>query len=88
MSEFPPPSLKKLAQEVFELLSARKETVSVMETVGRSAFLVMINMLINQAAGGLISACLLSVPGASAIYKGGLTVITFLDSCYNNPRNQ
>lgn len=29
---------------------------------------------IQQAAGGLISACLLSVPGASAIYKGGLTV--------------
>ena len=33
MSEFPPPSLKPLAREVFELLSARKETVSVMETV-------------------------------------------------------
>ncbi|RDW63237.1 CinA family protein [Aspergillus mulundensis] len=60
MAEFPPPSLQPLAQEVVELLKARKETVSVAET----------------AAGGLVSACLLSVPGASAIYKGGLTVYT------------
>ncbi|KAL4922128.1 hypothetical protein BDW62DRAFT_172983 [Aspergillus aurantiobrunneus] len=60
MSEFPPPTLKTVAQEVFELLKARNETVSVAET----------------AAGGLISASLLSVPGASAIYKGGLTVYT------------
>lgn len=30
MSEFLPPSLKLLAREVFELLSVRKETVSVM----------------------------------------------------------
>ncbi|KAL4982238.1 hypothetical protein BDW68DRAFT_182738 [Aspergillus falconensis] len=60
MAEFPPPSLEPLAQEVVELLKARKETVSVAET----------------AAGGLISACLLSVPGASAVYKGGLTVYT------------
>ncbi|KAL3429569.1 major facilitator superfamily domain-containing protein [Aspergillus tetrazonus] len=58
MAEFPPPSLQPLAQEVVELLKARRETVSVAET----------------AAGGLISACLLSVPGASAVYKGGLTV--------------
>jgi hypothetical protein len=27
-----------------------------------------------QAAGGIISACLLSTPGASGFYKGGLTV--------------
>ncbi|KAH8425619.1 CinA family protein [Aspergillus melleus] len=63
MSEFPPASLQPLIQEVFDLLVSRKETVSVAET----------------AAGGLISACLLSTPGASSIYKGGLTVYT-LDS--------
>ncbi|PLB41821.1 CinA family protein [Aspergillus candidus] len=60
MSEFPPASLRPLIQEVFELLRERKETVSVAET----------------AAGGLTSACLLSSPGASSIYKGGLTVYT------------
>ncbi|KAJ5110688.1 competence/damage-inducible protein CinA [Penicillium argentinense] len=63
MAEFPPASLQPLIQEVFDLLKARNETISVAET----------------AAGGLISACLLSAPGASAIYKGGLTVYT-LDS--------
>ncbi|KAF9886146.1 hypothetical protein FE257_011971 [Aspergillus nanangensis] len=57
MSEFPPASLRPLIQEVFELLKSRNETISVAET----------------AAGGLISACLLSTPGASSIYKGGLT---------------
>ncbi|KAI9367736.1 hypothetical protein BJX61DRAFT_527097 [Aspergillus egyptiacus] len=60
MAEFPPPSLQPLAQEVFDLLKSRNETVSIAET----------------AAGGLISACLLSIPGSSAIYKGGLTVYT------------
>ncbi|KAL2823234.1 hypothetical protein BDW59DRAFT_148875 [Aspergillus cavernicola] len=60
MAEFPPPSLQLLVQEVFGLLRARNETVSIAET----------------AAGGLISSSLLSVPGASAIYKGGLTVYT------------
>ncbi|KAL4889803.1 competence/damage-inducible protein CinA [Aspergillus ambiguus] len=60
MSEFPPASLRPLIEEVFELLKSRKETLSVAET----------------AAGGLISACLLASPGASSIYKGGLTVYT------------
>ncbi|PLB47050.1 competence/damage-inducible protein CinA [Aspergillus steynii IBT 23096] len=60
MSEFPPASLQPLIQEVFDLLVSRTETISVAET----------------AAGGLISACLLSTPGASSIYKGGLTVYT------------
>ncbi|CAK39077.1 uncharacterized protein An05g00430 [Aspergillus niger] len=63
MSEFPPASLRPLIEEIFDLLRARKETISVAET----------------ASGGLISACLLSTPGASTIYKGGLTVYT-LDS--------
>ncbi|KAE8334662.1 hypothetical protein BDV24DRAFT_156687 [Aspergillus arachidicola] len=60
MSEFPPSNLQPIVREVFELLRAKKETISVAET----------------AAGGLISASLLSVSGASAVYKGGLTVYT------------
>ncbi|KAB8240522.1 competence/damage-inducible protein CinA [Aspergillus flavus] len=60
MSEFPPSNLRPIVREVFELLKAKKETISVAET----------------AAGGLISASLLSVSGASAVYKGGLTVYT------------
>ncbi|KAJ5927072.1 competence/damage-inducible protein CinA [Penicillium verrucosum] len=60
MTEFPPASLKPLILEIFSLLRVRNESVSVAET----------------AAGGLISALLLSTPGASAIYKGGLVVYT------------
>ncbi|CRG90459.1 hypothetical protein PISL3812_07503 [Talaromyces islandicus] len=59
-SQFPPSSLRPLLQEIAALLKERKETVSVAET----------------AAGGLVSAALLSVPGASAYYRGGLTVYT------------
>jgi nicotinamide mononucleotide (NMN) deamidase PncC len=33
MAEFPPRSLQPLAQELVELLKARKQTVSVAETV-------------------------------------------------------
>jgi hypothetical protein len=33
MAEFPPPSLLPLIQEIFELLKARNETISVAETV-------------------------------------------------------
>lgn len=55
---FPPASLRALASEVAGLLASRNETVSVAET----------------AAGGLISASILATPGASKIYKGGLTV--------------
>jgi len=57
---FPPEPLKAIVEEVASLLRARKETISVAET----------------AAGGLISAALLATPGASAFYKGGLTVYT------------
>ena len=53
-----PPSLKAIATEVCQLLKERNETISVAET----------------AAGGLISAALLSTAGASKVYKGGLTV--------------
>ena len=58
MATFPPEPLKAIAEEVAALLRERTETISVAET----------------AAGGLISAALLSTPGASAIYKGGITV--------------
>ena len=60
MSVFPPPSLSSLASSIASLLIERKETVAIAET----------------AAGGLISAALLAVPGASAYFKGGLTVYT------------
>ncbi|KZM18347.1 uncharacterized protein EKO05_0000331 [Ascochyta rabiei] len=59
-SSFPPPELREILKEVATLLKDRKETVSVAET----------------AAGGLISASLLSFPGASGFYKGGLTLYT------------
>lgn len=39
-----------------------------------SSFLHVDLLTGNQAAGGLISASILSTPGASKIYKGGLTV--------------
>ena len=38
-----------------------------------------------KAAGGLISASLLATPGASAVYKGGLTVGKPFASQYDNP---
>lgn len=60
MSAFPPTSLVPYVTEIAALLTERKQKVAVAET----------------AAGGLISAALLSVPGASAYYAGGLTVYT------------
>lgn len=57
---FPPAVLKTAAEVVATLLRTRQETISVAET----------------AAGGLISAALLSTPGASKFYKGGLTLYT------------
>ncbi|KIW16915.1 hypothetical protein PV08_04105 [Exophiala spinifera] len=59
-AHFPPPQLGEVAEEVASLLRERGETISVAET----------------AAGGLISAALLATPGASRIYKGGLTLYT------------
>ena len=55
-----PDQLTELAQDVATLLIGRKETVAVAES----------------SAGGLISASLLSVPGASAYYLGGAVVYT------------
>ncbi|KAI5115459.1 hypothetical protein M0805_006178 [Coniferiporia weirii] len=57
-STFLPPSLVPLLLPIASILTERKETVAVAET----------------AAGGLISAGLLSVPGASAYFRGGLTL--------------
>lgn len=52
--------LAERAAEVAELLKARKERVGVAES----------------SAGGLISACLLATPGASAFYLGGAVIYT------------
>ncbi|KAK3680861.1 hypothetical protein B0T22DRAFT_524223 [Podospora appendiculata] len=59
-SPFPPPALRQAAQQAAKLLRDHGATVSVAET----------------AAGGLISAALLSLPGASKFYKGGVTLYT------------
>ncbi|KAH8597665.1 hypothetical protein B0O99DRAFT_617910 [Bisporella sp. PMI_857] len=58
--EFPPQKIRAIVAEVATLLKEKKESVSVAET----------------AAGGIISASLLSTPGASGFYKGGLTLYT------------
>ena len=50
--------LNALAGEIAALLKARGETIAVAES----------------SAGGLISAALLSVPGASAYFLGGAVV--------------
>jgi nicotinamide-nucleotide amidase len=52
--------LVPLAEQIGQLLQARSATVAVAES----------------SAGGLISAALLSVPGASAYYLGGAVVYT------------
>ena len=56
----PSDALDGAAQRAAELLRARGETVAVAE----------------GSAGGLISAALLAVPGASAYYRGGVVVYT------------
>ncbi|MCJ1397856.1 hypothetical protein MMC11_001052 [Xylographa trunciseda] len=60
MAEFPPSSMREIVLEVAALLRDKAETISVAET----------------AAGGIISAAMLSTPGASKFYKGGLTLYT------------
>ncbi|EGP86681.1 uncharacterized protein MYCGRDRAFT_105000 [Zymoseptoria tritici IPO323] len=57
---FPPSELTSILTEITTLLKSRSETLSIAET----------------AAGGLISSSLLSQPGASKIYAGGLTLYT------------
>ena len=53
-------SLLPIAAEIAEMLKARKETIGIAES----------------STGGLISAALLSVPGASAYYLGGAVIYT------------
>ena len=55
------PELEALARSIGTMLKERKETVTVAE----------------GSAGGLISATLLSIPGASAYYLGGAVIYTF-----------
>ena len=55
-----PTSITGPAREAAEQLTARGETVAVAES----------------SAGGLVSAALLSIPGASAYYRGGAVVYT------------
>ncbi len=52
--------LQPMATAIAELLREREETVAVVETT----------------AGGLVSAALLAVPGASAFYRGGAVTYT------------
>jgi PncC family amidohydrolase len=52
------PSLESLAQRVGTALKERQETVAVVES----------------SAGGLVSAALLAIPGASAFFLGGAVV--------------
>jgi PncC family amidohydrolase len=59
-THFPPPSLRNILNEVTSLLRDRNQTIAIAET----------------AAGGLLSSSILSTPGASKIYKGGLTLYT------------
>lgn len=85
---FPPPELREVVQEVASLLKERKETISVAETVRADPTPPLplnhpptfpkphLVLTILQAAGGLISAALLSFPGASGFYRGGLTLYT------------
>jgi PncC family amidohydrolase len=58
--DFPPSAIRSILEEVTSLLKSRGETISIAET----------------AAGGLISSSILSTPGASKIYQGGLTLYT------------
>lgn len=58
--DFPPPELRDILHQITTLLKDRNESVSIAET----------------AAGGLISSSILSTPGASGIFKGGLTLYT------------
>lgn len=53
-------TLLPIATEIAEILKARKETIAIAES----------------STGGLISAALLSVPGASAYYLGGSIIYT------------
>jgi PncC family amidohydrolase len=55
------PDLSPLGEAVGALLKSREETIAIAES----------------SAGGLISSCLLSVPGASAYFLGGGVLYTY-----------
>ena len=57
---FPPSSFDPILTKIAQHLTSSKQKISVAET----------------AAGGLISAALLTVPGASAYFVGGATLYT------------
>ena len=57
---FPPESFEPLLTKIANYLTSNKQKISIAET----------------AAGGLISASLLSVAGASAYFAGGATLYT------------
>ncbi|KAH0831280.1 hypothetical protein J3R83DRAFT_13915 [Lanmaoa asiatica] len=57
---FPPPAFQPLLDEIATRLVSRGATIAVAET----------------STGGLVSAALLSVPGASKFFVGGTTVYT------------
>jgi nicotinamide mononucleotide (NMN) deamidase PncC len=59
-SSFPPTDLLPILTQITSLLKSRNETLSIIET----------------ACGGLLSSSVLSQPGASKIYSGGLTLYT------------
>ena len=54
------PDLRSMAASVGALLKATEQTLAVTES----------------SCGGLLSACLVSIPGASAYYRGGAVVYT------------
>lgn len=78
---FPPAELHDILAQVTTLLKDRKESISIAETAAGAS--TPINIVAETPAdsllfraGGLISSSILSTPGASSIYKGGLTLYT------------
>lgn len=60
-SEFPPASVKPLAEELAALLKERKETISIAETVRKPAFsLLSLLLMITAARLPAVSSPLLS----------------------------
>ncbi|EPE30701.1 CinA-like protein [Glarea lozoyensis ATCC 20868] len=85
--EFPPEKVRIVVAEVMTLLKEKGESVCVAETVRTVLYLfdkgvtgwskkIANRRLCVQAAGGIISASMLSTSGASKFYKGGLTLYT------------
>ncbi|TVY87215.1 CinA-like protein [Lachnellula willkommii] len=75
--EFPPEKIRSIAAEVASLLKERKESVCVAETV---CFWPLLHSLYPKAEKASMDLLTLGLagctPGASGIYKGGLTLYT------------